>query len=228
MASEKQRRNGFDPGSVLTGYGPGQLRSRFAPGDSVYEQGDPGDAVYFIENGWIKMANVSGDGREAVVALRGPGEFVGARCLLDLPRSTTGTALTDCTAVRVTKPALIILLRSVPDFAEMFATYLVRQSLHDQENIVDHLTHSAEQRLARTLLRLANGNNGDSAIPTKISQALFAKMVGTTRSRVSFFMNRFKRQGFIEYGRDGRVRVHHSLRNAVGQDWLSPHSPGLA
>jgi CRP/FNR family transcriptional regulator, cyclic AMP receptor protein len=222
MAGEKLRRNGFDPGSVLSGYGPGQMRSRFTQGDSIYEQGDPGDAVYFVEGGWIKMASVSGDGREAVVALRGPGEFVGARCLLDLPRATTATALTDCSLVRVTKPALITLLRSVPDFAEMFATYLVRQGMQDQENIVDHLTHSAEQRLARTLLRLANGSNGDSSIPTKISQALFAKMVGTTRSRVSFFMNRFKRQGFIEYGRDGRVRVNHSLRNAMGRDWLNP------
>jgi CRP/FNR family cyclic AMP-dependent transcriptional regulator len=222
MAGEKQRPNGFDPGNALSGYGPGQMRSRFAPGDSVFEQGDPGDCVYFVESGWIKLASVSGDGREAVIALRGPGEFVGARCLLDLPRATTATALTDCALVRVTKAALTILLRTVPDFAEMFATYLVWQGLQDQENIVDHLIHSAEQRLARTLLRLADGNNGDSSIPTRISQALFAKMVGTTRSRVSFFMNRFKRHGFIEYGPDGRVRVHHSLRNATGQDWLNP------
>ncbi len=197
------------------------MRSWFEPGDSLYEQGDPGDAVFFVESGWVKMTSVSGDGREAVLALRGPAEFVGCRCLLGLPRASTAMALTDCTAVRVTKPVLTTLLRSIPDFAEMFATYLVRQNIHDQENVVDHLTHSAEERLARMLLRLANGSNGDSAIPTKISQALFAKMVGTTRSRVSFFMNRFKRQGFIEYGRDGRVRVHTSLRNAMGQDWLT-------
>lgn len=226
MATDKQERRGFDPRSVLTGHGPGQMRCWFRLGDSVYEQGDPGDAIFFVENGWIKMTSVSGDGREAVLALRGPGEFLGSRCLLDLSRASTATALTDCSVVRVTKPMLTSLLRNVPDFAEMFATYLVRQSMHDQENVVDHLTHSAEQRLARTLLRLANGSNGDSAIPTKISQALFAKMVGTTRSRVSFFMNRFKRQGFIEYGRDGRVRVHNSLRNAVGQDGLNPS--GLA
>jgi CRP/FNR family transcriptional regulator, cyclic AMP receptor protein len=218
---DKQRKRRFDPGSVLTGRGPGQARWLFAPGDVVYTQGDPGDSVIFVESGWIKMAIVSGS-REAVIALRGPGEFVGARCLLDLPRASTATALTDCSVVRVTTAALVSLLRGVPDFAEMFATYMVRQGMHDQENVVDHLTHSAEQRLARMLLRLANGGHGDSSIPTKISQALFAKMVGTTRSRVSFFMSRFKQQGFIDYGRDGRVRVHPSLRNAMAKDWLNP------
>jgi CRP/FNR family transcriptional regulator, cyclic AMP receptor protein len=222
MAKEKRRRKAFNPGSVLTGHGPGQVRWRFAPGDAVYVQGDPGDSVIFVESGWIKMAIRAGSGKEVVIALRGPGEFVGARCLLSLPRASTAMALTDCSVVRVTTPALISLLRGVPDFAEMFATYLVRQGMHDQENVVDHLTHSAEQRLARTLLRLANGGSGDSSIPAKISQSLFAKMVGTTRSRVSFFMNRFKRQGLIEYGRDGRVRVHHSLRNAMAKDWLNP------
>jgi CRP/FNR family transcriptional regulator, cyclic AMP receptor protein len=219
---EKRRNKGFDPGSVLTGHGPGQKRSRFAPGDAVYKQGDPGDSVIFVESGWIKMALVAGSSREAVIALRGPAEFVGARCLLGLPRASTATALTDCSVVRVTTPALVSLLRGVPDFAEMFATYLVRQGMHDQENVLDHLTHSAEQRLVRTLLRLADNGHGDNSISTKISQALFAKMVGTIRSRVSFFMSRFKRQGFIEYGRDGRVRVHNSLRNAMAKDWLNP------
>ena len=122
----------------------------------IYAQGEPGDAALFVESGWVKMATVAGSGREAVIALRGPGEFVGARCLLDLPRASTATALTECSIVRVTTPALIGLLRRVPDFAEMFATYLVRQGMHDQENVVDHLTHSAEQRLVRTLLRLAD------------------------------------------------------------------------
>jgi CRP/FNR family cyclic AMP-dependent transcriptional regulator len=226
MAKDKRRSKGstsvFDPGSVLTGSGPGQSRRLFAPTDVIYAQGEPGDAALFVESGWVKMATVAGSGREAVIALRGPGEFVGARCLLDLPRASTATALTDCSIVRVTTPALVSLLRRVPDFAEMFATYLVRQGMHDQENVVDHLTHSAEQRLVRTLLRLADDGHGDSSIPTRISQALFAKMVGTTRSRVSFFMNRFKRQGFIEYGKDGRVRVHNSLRNAMAKDWLNP------
>jgi CRP/FNR family cyclic AMP-dependent transcriptional regulator len=222
MAKAKRGKKRFDPGSVLTGHGPGQARGRFAPGDAVYTQGDAADSVFFVEGGWVKMATLAAGGKEAVVALRGPGAFFGSRCLLDMPRSSTATALTDCTVVQMTRPALIRLLREMPDFAEMYTTYLIRQGMHDQQNVVDHLTHSAEQRLARMLLRLADNGLGESSIPTKISQALFAQMVGTTRPRVSFFMSRFRRQGFIEYGRDGRVRVHNSLRNALAKDRLKP------
>jgi CRP/FNR family transcriptional regulator, cyclic AMP receptor protein len=222
MAKAKRGKKRFDPGSVLTGRGPGQARGRFAPGDAVYTQGDAADSVFFVESGWVKMATLAAGGKEAVVALRGPGEFCGSRSLLGVPRSSTATALTDCTVVQVTRRALIRLLRQMPDFAEMYTTYLVRQGMHDQQNVVDHLTHSAEQRLARMLLRLADNGLGESSIPTKISQALFAQMVGTTRPRISFFMSRFRRQGFIEYGRDGRVRVHNSLRNALAKDRLKP------
>jgi CRP/FNR family transcriptional regulator, cyclic AMP receptor protein len=222
MAKAKRGKKRFDPGSVLTGRGPGQARCRFAPGDAVYSQGDPAESIFFVESGWIKMATRAAGGKQAVVALRGPGDFCGSRSLLGVPRSSTATALTDCTVVRVTRPALIRLLREVPDFAEMYATYLVRQGMHDQQNVVDHLTHPAEQRLARMLLRLADNGRGDNAIPTKISQAVFAQMVGTTRSRVSVFMGRFKRQGFIDYGGDGRVKVHETLRNALTKDRLDP------
>jgi CRP/FNR family transcriptional regulator, cyclic AMP receptor protein len=222
MAKAKRGKKRFDPGSVLTGRGPGQARGRFPPGDAVYTQGDAADSVFFVESGWVKMATLAAGGKEAVVALRGPGEFCGSRSLLGVPRSSTATALTDCTVVQVTTRALIRLLREMPDFAEMYTTYLVRQGMHDQQNVVDHLTHSAEQRLARMLLRLADNGLGESSIPTKISQALFAQMVGTTRPRVSFFMSRFRRQGFIEYGRDGRVRVHNSLRNALAKDRIKP------
>jgi CRP/FNR family transcriptional regulator, cyclic AMP receptor protein len=222
MAKAKRDRKAFDPGSVLTGHGPGQARRRFAPGEAIYGQGDRANSVFFVESGWIKMATRATAGKEAVVALRGPGDFCGSRCLLGTPRSSTATALTAGTVVRVTRPALVRMLREMPDFAEMYVTYLVRQSMHDQQNVVDHLTHPAEQRLARMLLRLADNGRGDSAIPTKISQALFAQMVGTTRSRVSVFMGRFRRQGFIEYGRDGRVKVRHALRNALTKDRLSP------
>jgi CRP/FNR family transcriptional regulator, cyclic AMP receptor protein len=222
MAKAKRGKKTFDPGSVLTGHGPGQARRRFAPGDAVYGQGGRANSVFFIETGWIKMATRATGGKEAVVALRGPSDFCGSRCLLGMPRSASATALTECAAIEVTTPALIRMLREIPDFAEMYATYLVRQGMHDQQNVVDHLTHSAEQRLARMLLRLADNGHGDSAIPTKISQALFAQMVGTTRSRVSVFMGRFRRQGFIEYGRDGRVKVQNALRHALTKDRLSP------
>jgi CRP/FNR family transcriptional regulator, cyclic AMP receptor protein len=222
MANAKRGKKTFDPGRVLTGHGPGQARGRFAPGDAVYSQGNTAESLFFVESGWIKMATRAAGGKEAVVALRGPGDFCGSRCLLGVPRSATATALTDCTVVEVTRSALIRMLREMPDFAEMYATYLVRQGMHDQQNVVDHLTHSAEQRLARMLLRLANNGRGGSALPTKISQALFAQMVGTTRSRVSVFMGRFRRQGFIDYGRDGRVRVHQALRNALTKDRHNP------
>lgn len=219
MATDKQERRGFDPRSVLTGHGPGQMRCWFRLGDSVYEQGDPGDAIFFVENGWIKMTSVSGDGREAVLALRGPGEFLGSRCLLDLSRASTATALTDCSVVRVTKPMLTSLLRNVPDFAEMFATYLVRQSVEDQELLVDQLTNSAERRLARALLRLAvSGSGGDAApIPARINQTLLAEMVGTTRSRVNFFMNKFKRERLIEYNRVGDINVRNTLSRVLAE-----------
>jgi|SRR5579872_2116243 len=221
MVKDKPRGHVFDPGTVLNGRGAGQERRECAPGNLLYAQGEPGDAVFFIEIGWIKLATVVSSGREAVIALRGPGEFAGSRCLLGLPRTASATALTRCTCVRVTRAAFLGLVREVPDFAAMFTTYLLRQGMHDQENVIDQLTQSAEQRLARMLLRLANSGTGEGLVPAKISQALFAKMIGTTRSRVSFFMNRFKRLGFIDYGRDGRVRVHKSLRNAIVEDWFN-------
>lgn len=140
------------------------------------------------------MSTVVRNGREAVLALPGPGDFFGVRCLLGTPHTATATALTDSSVVRVTTAALCRMVREVPDFAEMFATFLVQRCADDQERLISHLTHSAEQRLAYTLLRLASSNREDHALPIPISQLLFAKMIGTTRSRVSFFMNRFKRE----------------------------------
>jgi CRP-like cAMP-binding protein len=181
---------------------------------------DPPEAAFFLESGSIKVSTVVRNGREAVLALPGPGDFFGVRCLLGTPHTATATALTDSSVVRVTTAALCRMVREVPDFAEMFATFLVQRCADDQERLISHLTHSAEQRLAYTLLRLASSNREDHALPIPISQSLFAKMIGTTRSRVSFFMNRFKRKGFIEYGHDGRIRVHQSLRSAVVEDWF--------
>jgi CRP/FNR family transcriptional regulator, cyclic AMP receptor protein len=159
---------------------------------------------------------VTPSGKEAVIAIRGPGELFGTRCLVARRTGTTST-LTACSLIRVTKPALIRLLREEPGFAVMFATYLVGQSIQDQENLVDNLTNPAEKRLARALLQLADstGGPGPHPISTPINQAVLANMVGTTRSRVNFFMNKFKRQNLIEYDRHGRLSVHGSLRRAV-------------
>ena len=210
MAKPRRRRNVFDPRVVLTGRG-------HPAGQVIYSQGDPPDAAFFVESGSIKVSTVVRNGREAVLALPGPGDFFGVRCLLGAPRTATATALTDSSLVRITAAALFRMVREVPDFAEMFAMFLVQRCADDQERLI---SHHAEQRLAYTLLRLASSSREDRALPIPISQSLFAKMIGTTRSRVSFFMNRFKRKGFIEYGRDGRIRVHQSLRSAVVEDWF--------
>jgi CRP/FNR family transcriptional regulator, cyclic AMP receptor protein len=220
LARARKRKTAFDPHVVFTGRGHGQVRKRFLAGQ--FSQGDPADAAFFVESGCIKESTIVRNGGEAVVALCGLGEFFGTRCLLDWPRMATATALIDSSVVRITSTALVRMLREVPDFAEMFATFMVQRSADDQERLISHLTHSAEQRLAYMLLRLAGSGRGDYAlpIPIPISQSLFAKMIGTTRSRVSFFMNRFRQKGFIEYGLDGRIRVHRSLRSTVIEDWF--------
>jgi len=218
-----KKKDVFDPKAILTGHGAGQARRQFAPGQIVYAQDDPADAAYYVENGLTKISSLSPSGKEAIVAIRGKGEFFGTRCLV-ARRTATTTALTACSLVRVTTSALTRMLREEPDFTVIFATYLVHQSIRDQESLIDRLINPAEKRLARTLLQLAKVTDADDpqTIPTPINQAVLANMIGTTRPRVSFFMNRFKRQGFIEYGRDGRIKVHNSLRSAMADDWFNP------
>jgi CRP-like cAMP-binding protein/DNA-binding CsgD family transcriptional regulator len=213
MASDQRRKGLFDPTTVLTGHGSGQSRKRYAPLQVIYVQDDAADACFYVESGWVKISTVAPNGKEAVIAIRREGEFFGTRCLV-AKRTASTTALTACSLVRTTRSALIRLLRDEPDFAVMFATYLVGQSIDDQENLVDHLTNPAEKRLARALLQLAGHVEGADPRPisTPINQGILANMIGTTRSRVNFFMNRFKRQGFIEYSRDGQLRVRGTLR----------------
>jgi CRP/FNR family transcriptional regulator, cyclic AMP receptor protein len=216
LVKEKRRKEAVELGKVLTGRGAGQSFVSFAPDQVIYAQGDPADAMFYVQSGRVKISVVTPSGKEAVIAIRGPGEFFGSRCLV-ARRTGTLTALTACSLIRVTKAALIRLLREEPDFAVMFATYLVGQSIQDQENLVDHLTNPAEKRLARALLELAKDPDGEGSHPisTPINQAVLANMVGTTRSRINFFMNKFKRQGLIEYDRQGRVSVRNSLRRAI-------------
>lgn len=216
MGKRNRTKNNFDLKSVLTGRSPGQSLVELAPGQALYAQGDLADAAFYVESGWLKITAVSPTGKEAVIAIRGEGEFLGTRCLVGRRLGAT-TALTACSLIRVTNAALIRLVREEPDFAVMFATYLVQQSIHDQENLVDQLTYPAEKRLARALLRLADQVEGEDSRPisTPINQGILANMVGTTRPRVSFFMNRFKRQGLIEYTREGGVSVCEGLRKFV-------------
>ena len=196
----------------LNGRGPGQSRLRPRAGEVVCTQGVLDDALFFVEQGWVKISTVSPGGREAVLALRGPGSFCGTRSLLDRHiRTTTATALTDCALVRIGRVAAIKLIRAEPDFAEPFTLYLLHQGHEDQVCLIEQLTCSSEQRLARALARLAADTGGEISIP--INQADLASMIGTTRSRVSYFMNKFRRLGHIEYSRQGYVTVHKSLRS---------------
>jgi CRP-like cAMP-binding protein len=219
MAKEKRAKDASAVEKVLTGHGTGQSRERYASFHNIYAQGDAADACFYIESGRVNISSVSPDGKEAVVAIRREGEFFGTRCLVG-QRMGSAMALTDCSVIRVTTSALTQLLREEPDFAVAFAIHLVRQSIGDQENLVDHLTNPAEKRLARVLLQLAQDRSGDGshAIPASLSQILLANMVGTTRSRINYFMNNFKRQGFIDYDRQGRVKVRDALRKAMSQD----------
>jgi len=187
MPKEKRSNNVFAFENVLTGYGSGQSSERYTASQVIYLQGDPANSCFYIERGWVKIATVSPNGKEAVVAIRHEGEFFGTRCLVSR-RTATATALTACSFVRVTTSALLRLLREEPDFAVKFATYLVGQSIEDQENLVDHLTNPAEKRLARVLLRLASqlGGVDPRPISTPINQGILANMIGTTRSRVNF------------------------------------------
>lgn len=218
MTKDRRATDEFDLRTVLTGRGTGQSRLQLPPEHVIYAQGDVADALFYVESGWVKMSAVVPSGKEPVIALRRADEFFGVRSMVAGRRQATATALTDCSVVRVTKSALNQLLRAQPDFAVTFAAALVRRSIFDQESLIDHLTNSAEKRLARTLLQLANEVRGDNAhfIPGGINQALLASMIGTTRSRVSVFLNKFKREGMITYGRNGHVSVH---RRSLGA-WL--------
>ena len=218
MAKDKERKAQFDPAGVLNGRGPGQLRLEVTAGNVVFTQIDPADAAFYLEQGYVKISVLVPSGKEAVIGIRRPGEFFGTRCLVG-KRMGSAMALTDCHIIRISGSALVEMLREIPDLAVMFATYLVRQSVQDQANLVDQLTSSAERRLARALLRLADFDGGGEVapIPARINQSVLAEMVGTTRSRVNFFMNKFKRQGLIEYNRVGDINVRSSLSRALAK-----------
>ena len=221
MARKARGRATFDFCAVLSGHSAGQSRLRFKCGDVIYAQGDPPGALFYVEQGHVKTAVVARNGKEVVLSLRGAAEFFGEGCLLKQhQRLATVIAVTDCTIVRITTAAMIRMVREEPGFAEAFIIYLIQRHVRNQVRIADQLIHSAERRLAQTLLQLAETTNGGSAglspISNRVSQTMLANMIGTTRSRVNFFMNRFKRQGLIEYDRSGFVSVRDAaLRRLV-------------
>jgi len=198
---------------------------RCSKNHTIYSQGDAADAVFYIQAGKVKLTVVSQQGKEAVIAILEQGAFVGESCLAGVTvRPGTVTVVEDSTFVRIDKPVMIRLLHEEHEFAEAFMSYLLAHTIRIQEDLVDQLFNSSEKRLARVLLLLAHfGKEGKpETVIAKISQETLAEMIGTTRSRVSFFMNKFRKLGFIDYNGqmrgDGGLHVHSSLLNVVLHD----------
>jgi len=209
----------FDPKAFLARVGKGRTLADYKKKQTIFSQGDPADAIFYIEDGKVKLTVVSKQGKEAVVAILGPDDFFGEGCLAGQPtRMCSASALSECKIMRLEKASVIRMLHSEPAFSELFLHYLLSRNVRIEEDLVDQLFNSSEKRLARVLLLMAKfGKEGqvESVIP-KISQETLAEIVGTTRSRVSFFMNRFRKLGFIEY--NGGLEVHSSLLNIVLHD----------
>lgn len=220
MASKPKAK--FDPKTFLAKVGDGRSIGKYRKNETVFTQGEPSDAVFYIQKGKVKLTVGSPLGKEAVVAMLETNDFFGEGCLAgQKQRMATVTAMTDCFIVRLNKAAIVGVIHREPAFSEMFIAHLLSRSIRVEADLVDQLFNSSEKRLARLLLLLANfGKDGKpEPLITKISQETLAEMIGTTRSRVSFFMNKFRKLGLIEY--NGGIKVHTSLLNLVLRD--QPH-----
>ena len=216
----------FDPAVFLATAAVGRDISKHSKKAIIFAQGDDADAVFYIKKGKVKVAVMSEQGKEAVVALLGPNEFVGEGCLIgQLKRLATASAMTDCETMRVAKSEIQRVLHDEPTFSAMFVAHILARNARVEEDLVDQLFNSTEKRLARLLLLLANfGKDGrPEPILAKISQETLAEMIGTTRSRVSHFMNKFRQLGFIAY--NGHLEVHNSLLGVLLADEPRTVSP---
>jgi len=212
----------FDVNVFLNTAAGGRSVSSYEKNQTIFSQGDPANAVFYIQQGKVKVCVVSQHGKEAVVGLHGNGDFFGESCLNGHSRRTaTVVTMTECVIMRIEKAAIVRVLQEEPKFSAMFMTYLLARNSRVEEDLVDQLFNSSEKRLARVLLLMANfGKDGKpEPIIARISQETLAEMVGTTRSRVSLFMNKFRKLGFINY--NGSLEVHNSLLNVVLHD--NPH-----
>jgi CRP/FNR family transcriptional regulator, cyclic AMP receptor protein len=217
-AAAKKKRD-FDPHAFLATIGEGRKFMLFPKKQGIFVQGDTADAVFYVQTGKVKLTVVSQPGKEATIGILGEGDFFGEACLAGQPlRMLTATAMTDCAVLRIDKKAMMEALHREHEFSDLFVAYLLARNVRYEEDLVDQLFNSSEKRLARILLLLAHfGKEGkpETVVP-KISQEMLAEMIGTTRSRVSFFMNRFRKLGFIHY--NGGLQVHSSLLNIVLHD----------
>ena len=215
-SASTKRRPSFNPKTFLAKVGEGRNISKYRKSEIVFSQGDPADKVFYIQKGKVKVTVVSEQGKEAVVAILGANEFFGEGCLAgQTQRLSTAAAMDASVIVGLDKAAIVRVLHEEPSFSEMFIAHLLGRTIRVEADLVDQLFNSSEKRLARMLLLLANFGKEGSPQPmiAKISQETLADMIGTTRSRVSFFMNKFRKLGFIHY--DGKIVVFHSLLNAV-------------
>ena len=209
----------FDPKIFLTTGGNGKTISKYRKHQVVFSQGQVAGAVFYIQQGKIKVTVISEQGKEAVVAILGPGHFFGEACLNGHPlRIATTRAIDDCVITRIEKATMIATIHNKPEFSELFMSYLLTRNSRIEEDLIDQLFNSSEKRLARLLLLLANfGKEGKSEpIVGEFSHETLAEMIGTTRSRVSFFMNKFRKLGYINYPR--KLEIHNTLLNVILYD----------
>ena len=206
----------FDPKAFLSKVNGNRTISDYKKDQIIYRQDEPATSVFYVQTGKVKVAVLSEQGKEAVIAVLGPGDFFGEGCLSGQAlRMATVSALSQCSVTRISKAEIVNVIHEEPAFAELFISHLLARNSRVEEDLVDQLFNSSERRLARTLLLLANfGKEGEpEPILAKISQETLAEMIGTTRSRVNFFMNKFRKLGLIDY--NGRIEVHRSLLNLV-------------
>jgi CRP/FNR family transcriptional regulator, cyclic AMP receptor protein len=222
---EKSSEAPFDLQAFLANANGGRAISICRANQRVFAQGEPADSVFYIQEGKVKVTVLSEQGKEAIVAVLGAGDFCGEGCLAGQPRRmATAAAMEDSKIMRLEKAAMIRLLHDEPEFSERFTAHLLARNVRVEADLVDQLFNSSEKRLARVLLILANfGKEGrPEPVIAKISQETLAEMIGTTRSRVSFFMNKFRKMGLIDY--NGHLQIHSSLLNVILHD--DPHIDG--
>lgn len=214
--AKKAKKVSFDPKAFLATANGGRTIAEYRIGDVIFSQGSPADAVFYIHKGKVKITVVSGQGKEAVLAVLGPGEFCGEACLTGRSlRLSTAIAITECEITRLEKEAMVRVLNEEPAFSEFFISHLLERTARVEADLMDHLFNSSEKRLARALLMLANYGKESprELVIAKISQETLAEMIGTTRSRVNYFMNKFRKLGLISY--NGHLKIHRSLLNVL-------------
>jgi CRP/FNR family cyclic AMP-dependent transcriptional regulator len=221
MPMDSEGKPPFDPIAFLATADGGRTIAKYQMNQIVFAQGDLADSVFYIQDGKVKLTVISEQGKEAVISILGPDEFCGEDCLAGQPRRmATAAAVTDCEIMRLEKEAIIRVLHDEPAFSEMFVSHLLARAIRIEEDLADQRFNSSEKRLARALLLLAKlGKEGrPEGIISNISQETLAEMIGTTRARVNFFMNKFRKMGLIDYDGHGQMKVHSSLLNVVLRD----------